>query len=82
MVLIVIRTIYRVVEFVSGWNGTVISTQWLFNVFDGTMIALAMLTLNLFHPGIYLRGSDDLSLTSSEGIVVEERKTSSPSIKV
>ncbi|KAH9961118.1 RTA1-like protein, partial [Russula dissimulans] len=89
-VLIVIRyvfnrsraTIYRVVEFVSGWNGKVISTQWLFDVFDGTMIALAILTLNLFHPGIYLRGSDVLSLTSSEGIVVEERKTSSPSIKV
>jgi len=81
-VFIVIRTIYRVVEFVNGWNGKVISTQWLFNVFDGTMIALAMLTLNLFHPGIYLRGSDDLSPISSEGVVLEDRtKTSTPSVK-
>jgi len=26
-----VRTIYRVVEFVNGWNGKVISTQWLFS---------------------------------------------------
>jgi len=26
------------------------------DVFDGVMIVLAMFTLNLFHPGTYLRG--------------------------
>jgi hypothetical protein len=72
-IFIVIRTIYRVVEFADGWNGKVISTQWVFNVFDGTMIVLAMYTLNLFHPGIYLRGEDYPSQTSSEGVVMEER---------
>jgi hypothetical protein len=37
------------------------------------MIVLAMYTLNLFHPGIYLRGEDP-SLTSSEGMVsIEDR---------
>ncbi|KAI9508817.1 RTA1 like protein [Russula earlei] len=29
-VFLVIRTIYRVAEFVNGWNGKIISTQWLF----------------------------------------------------
>ncbi|KAF8461147.1 RTA1-domain-containing protein [Russula ochroleuca] len=69
-IFILIRMIYRVVEFVSGWNGKVISTQWLFNVFDATMICLAMFTLNVFHPGIYLRGDDSRvpSPTSSEGV--------------
>jgi hypothetical protein len=43
------------------------------DVFDGTMIVLAMYTLNLFHPGIYLRGEDYPSQTSSEGVVMEER---------
>jgi hypothetical protein len=28
------------------------------DVFDGTMITLAMWTLNVFHPGIYLRVDD------------------------
>jgi hypothetical protein len=43
------------------------------DVFDGTMIVLAMYTLNLFHPGIYLRGEDCPSQTSSEGMVMEDR---------
>lgn len=82
------------IEFADGWNGKVISTQWVFSawsftwlsfpnlkviigdyadVFDGTMIVLAMYTLNIFHPGIYLRGEDYPSQTSSEGVVMEER---------
>ncbi|KAF8496742.1 RTA1-like protein [Russula emetica] len=73
-IFILIRTIYRVVEFASGWNGKVIATQWVFNVFDGTMIVLAMYTLNLFHPGIYLREDDYPPQTSSEGTVMEERQ--------
>jgi len=81
---ILIRTIYRVVEFVGGWNGKVLSTQWPFNVFDATMITLAMLTLNLFHPGIYLR--DDLpyptreaqTLGGTEGTVLEDLQKPNP----
>jgi len=83
-IFILIRTIYRVIEFVSGWNGTVISTEWLFNVFDGTMITLAMFTLNLFHPGIFLRNIDYLtpSSSSSEGASLEDRlKTTPPLMK-
>lgn len=66
-IFILIRTIYRVVEFVGGWNGKVNTTQWLFLVFDGIMITLAMLTLNIFHPGVFLRQSDyPLSSGTSE----------------
>ena len=45
------------------------------DVFDGAMIVLAMYTLNLFHPGIYLRGEDHPSQTSSgsEGMVMDDR---------
>jgi hypothetical protein len=74
--LMVCRTIYRTAEFVSGWNGKIYSTQWLFStcvcyklhrivtnycavVFDATMIAQAMWTLNIIHPGVYLKKSDD-----------------------
>ena len=90
----------------SGWKGTVISTQWVFSrwsfvaasrlesyriitddhadVFDGTMITLAMFTLNLFHPGIFLRNIDYLtpSSSSSEGASLEDRfKTTPPLMK-
>ena len=79
------RTIYRVVEFVGGWNGKVNTTQayfreWPFStsslgiltryltavVFDGIMITLAMLTLNVFHPGVFLRESNYALPASSE----------------
>jgi len=52
--LIFIRSIYRTIELIDGWSGVIISTQWYFNAFDGAMIFLAMLTLNLFHPGLLL----------------------------
>jgi hypothetical protein len=42
------------------------------DVFDGTMIVLAMYTLNLFHPGIYLR-EDYPSQTSTEDTMVMDR---------
>ncbi|KAF8266590.1 RTA1 like protein-domain-containing protein, partial [Lactarius quietus] len=49
--LLVIRSIYRTVELSDGWTGVIISTQWLFNTFDGAMIVLATFTLNALHPG-------------------------------
>ncbi|KAI0255352.1 RTA1-like protein [Lactifluus subvellereus] len=58
-VLILTRSIYRTIELAGGWDGKVISTQWLFNVFDGTMVMVAIFTLNVFHPGVLLCGLDD-----------------------
>ncbi|TFL02859.1 RTA1 like protein-domain-containing protein [Pterulicium gracile] len=54
LVLLVIRAIYRIIELSEGWEGTVITTEWYFNLFDGAMIALAMTVLNVFHPGYWL----------------------------
>jgi hypothetical protein len=39
------------------------------DVFDGTMITLAMWTLNVFHPGIYLRVDDHPFSAGIEGDV-------------
>ena len=50
-VWVLIRSIYRTIELVNGWTGNVITNQVYFNVFDGAPIVLAMVTLNLFHPG-------------------------------
>ncbi|KIJ45153.1 hypothetical protein M422DRAFT_46958 [Sphaerobolus stellatus SS14] len=52
---IFVRTVYRSIELIDGWDGVIISTQWCFNAFDGAMIVLAMYTLNIFHPGRLLQ---------------------------
>ena len=45
------------------------------DVFDGAMIVLAMYTLNIFHPRIYLRGENHPSQMSSEGTSIEDKTT-------
>jgi len=45
------RSIYRTIELADGWNGRIITTEWYFNVFDATPIVLAMVAINIFHPG-------------------------------
>ncbi|VDB94162.1 unnamed protein product [Peniophora sp. CBMAI 1063] len=53
-VLLFIRSVYRTAELAGGWHGTIITTEWLFDVFDGAMVVGAMLTLNVIHPGFFL----------------------------
>jgi len=50
-VFIYIRSIYRTIELLDGWNGPIIADETLFNVLDGAMIFLALFTLSVFHPG-------------------------------
>ncbi|KAF9237338.1 RTA1 like protein-domain-containing protein, partial [Melanogaster broomeanus] len=52
---IFIRSVYRTIELSDGWSGRIISTQIYFNVLDGGMVTLAIYTLNLAHPGFFLR---------------------------
>ncbi|KAI0078295.1 RTA1-domain-containing protein [Panus rudis PR-1116 ss-1] len=72
-VCLLIRSIYRTIELADGWFGTIISTQIYFNVLDGAMIVLATYTMNIFHPGILLRGlnassgDSDISLHAHQG---------------
>ncbi|KAH9913974.1 RTA1 like protein [Epithele typhae] len=64
---IYVRSIYRIIEFASGFAGTIAHTQWLFIVFDGVMITLGMFTLNVFHPGHLLKKNreSDYEMTKS-----------------
>jgi len=52
-----IRAIYRTVELNDGWNGTIISTEKYFDIFDASMVCLAMYTMNFLHPTWLLRSS-------------------------
>jgi hypothetical protein len=50
-------------------------------VFDGSMIVLAIFTLNLFHPGMLLRGPDILNTDINEVEDNQESQSSACLIK-
>ncbi|KAI0735120.1 RTA1-domain-containing protein [Earliella scabrosa] len=67
-----IRSVYRTIELIDGFDGKITQTQIYFNIFDGAMIVLAMYTLNLLHPGWLLghRSSTAQTYPMSEGKVI------------
>ncbi|KAJ7111645.1 RTA1 like protein-domain-containing protein [Mycena crocata] len=68
-----IRAVYRVIELSDGWAGRIIHTQVYFNVLDGAMIALAIITLNVAHPGWLLeRHTPVLAPTKEKDVESEE----------
>ncbi|KAF7320750.1 RTA1-domain-containing protein [Mycena chlorophos] len=76
-VMFFIRSIYRTAELANGFQGVIITTQVYFNVFDGTMIVLAMLSMNFFHPGSLLPRS-----SAKTGVVGLERGNASHDYEV
>ncbi|KAG8949405.1 hypothetical protein FRC04_008640 [Tulasnella sp. 424] len=53
-VFIYIRSIYRTIELLGGWNGAIFVNERLFNSLDGMPIFVAMFVLNVFHPGRFI----------------------------
>ena len=48
--MILIRSIFRVIEYIQGYDGNLQSTEiWLY-IFDATLMFLAMVALNVYHP--------------------------------
>ncbi|OXM78841.1 hypothetical protein C364_03314 [Cryptococcus neoformans Bt63] len=52
--MIIIRGVYRSVELVQGWNGYVISREVYQDCLDGIPMFIAVLSINVFHPGFFL----------------------------
>lgn len=50
-ILILVRSIYRVIELQGGFKGAVASNEAAFMIFEGPMIILAVFFLTIFHPG-------------------------------
>lgn len=47
---IMIRSIFRIAEYVQGDNGALLKTETYLYIFDATLMFLAMLLFNIFHP--------------------------------
>ncbi|KIW02276.1 uncharacterized protein PV09_06426 [Verruconis gallopava] len=56
VVLIFMRSVYRVAELQQGFSGSIANDEPLFMVFEGPMIIIAVGVLTIFHPGISFDG--------------------------
>ncbi|KAJ4270524.1 hypothetical protein NW762_002211 [Fusarium torreyae] len=63
-VLIWVRSLFRVVEFIEGNDGHLMRSEvWVF-VFDGMLMLMVLVWMNWFHPseiGLLLRGEDTIT---------------------
>ncbi|KAL5051087.1 hypothetical protein BDW71DRAFT_194171 [Aspergillus fruticulosus] len=57
-VLILVRSVFRLVEYVQGNDGYLISHEVFMYVFDAVLMFLAMLVMNMCHPSMILTGSE------------------------
>ncbi|KAF7364806.1 RTA1-domain-containing protein [Mycena venus] len=51
LVLFIRSSIYRIIELATGWHSSFMLNELYFNVLDGGMVALAIVVINLEHPG-------------------------------
>lgn len=65
--LILVRSIFRVVEYIQGFDGSLQGTEaWLYG-FDATLMFLTMVLLNVFHPSRIISHGREKSGLESPG---------------
>ena len=60
--IVTIRCIYRLVEYIEGWDSTIYKNEVFFWVFEAVIMFLNTALLNLFHPGKRLPRSNSVFL--------------------
>lgn len=56
--LILVRSIFRVAEFVEGNDGFIMRREYLLYIFDACLMALTGVVLAVVYPGSFLRNND------------------------
>ena len=54
--LIFVRSIFRTIEYIQGYDGSLQSTETFLYVFDATLMFSAVVVFNVYHPGRIIRG--------------------------
>ncbi|KAJ3350667.1 hypothetical protein HDU83_009490 [Entophlyctis luteolus] len=54
-VLVLIRSIFRVIEFAAGFDGPIATNEKYMYTFDFALVTIAVVILNVYHPGVYLK---------------------------
>jgi len=80
-VSILIRCVYRVAEMAGGWGNSIMQDEAMFTGLDSFMVAIAMIALNFFHPGLCFNDRRAAKMANRKGsgemsdeVVMDERK--------
>ncbi|KAI0361569.1 RTA1-domain-containing protein [Trametes cingulata] len=81
---IYIRSVYRIIEFINGFDGPIAHNQTLFELFDGMLVTLAMYTLNFMHPGQLLKATaePEVPYALADRSQVSFSRRTSPTVEV
>ena len=69
-VLILVRSVYRVIEYGQGFDGYLISHEAYLYIFDALMMLLVQILFNIVHPGSVFQASRESSKDIEMGILV------------
>lgn len=61
LILLYIRSIYRVAEYTTGYDGVIASAEWGFYVFDGLAIALSFIVYSILFMDNYLPKRNEIN---------------------
>ena len=70
-VLIMVRSVFRVAEYVMGSDGPLLATEVYLYVFDATLMLLAAAMFNVYHPGRIIQVEDKLIALSNNDTSVD-----------
>jgi hypothetical protein len=59
-VLILIRSVFRIAEYVGGSDGVLLSKEMYLYIFDAALMFLVMILFNLRHPSLIIAGKKDM----------------------
>ncbi|KAK9485593.1 RTA1 like protein-domain-containing protein [Lipomyces starkeyi] len=76
VLLVFVRSMYRVVELSTGWSGYLMTEEGYFLVLDALMVALTSWTMWIFHPGVYL-GRINIGAEQRTALFTEESNVES-----
>ncbi|KAF4834186.1 Protein RTM1 [Colletotrichum siamense] len=66
-VLVLVRSLFRVIEYIQGYDGYLQTTEVFLYIFDATLIFLVTFILAAFHPSKVMTVDDDGNIVSPNG---------------
>lgn len=74
--LIMVRSVFRIVEYVMGADGVLLSNEVYLYIFDAALMFVAMVLFNSFHPGsiISKRAKGNLDSEDHEGMAYHDNE--------
>ncbi|KAK1716430.1 uncharacterized protein CLUP02_14112 [Colletotrichum lupini] len=69
--LIMVRSVFRVAEYVTGSNGALMASEVYIYVFDAALMFLVAAVFNVFHPGTIIQTENKLTAISESSVPLD-----------